>query len=191
MFGAGLRSLALAAAASAAALTAVPALAAPASEAAAASLPTPALGAAWYPEQWPESQWDADLALMEAAHIRWVRIAEFAWSSMEPKEGVYDFGWLDRAIAAAARHHIAVVLGTPTAAPPAWLTKAYPDTLRVNEDGRPDEHGGREQFSFTSPRYRALARDIAERMAERYGQDPQRDRLADRQRDLRASPSTP
>ncbi len=25
----------------------------------------PLLGAAWYPEQWPEERWDADLALME------------------------------------------------------------------------------------------------------------------------------
>lgn len=24
------------------------------------------LGAAWYPEQWPESRWDADLSLMES-----------------------------------------------------------------------------------------------------------------------------
>jgi beta-galactosidase len=32
------------------------------------------LGAAWYPEQWPESRWDADLSLMEAAHIHLVRI---------------------------------------------------------------------------------------------------------------------
>jgi beta-galactosidase len=146
-----------------------PARAAPAADASA--LPTPALGAAWYPEQWTEPQWEHDLALMEQAHIRWVRITEFAWSSLEPHEGVYDFGWLDRAIAAAARHHIAVVLGTPSAAPPAWLTKAYPDTLRINENGIPEEHGGRVQFSFTSPRYRELARDIAERMAERYGQD--------------------
>ena len=45
---------------------------------------------------------------------------------MEPREGEYDFAWLDRAIAAAARHHIYVVIGTPTAAPPAWLTQQYP-----------------------------------------------------------------
>jgi beta-galactosidase len=130
------------------------------------------LGAAWYPEQWPQARWEADLQLMEQAHVNVVRIAEFAWSTLEPREGVYDFAWLDAAIAAAARHHIAVVLGTPTAAPPAWLTSKYPDTLRVDEDGRREEHGQRQQFSFTSPRYRALARDIAERMATRYGHDP-------------------
>jgi beta-galactosidase len=162
----------LAAAMAVFALAAQPAAArSPASAPDAAGLPALTLGAAWYPEQWPEARWDQDLALMEAAHIRWVRITEFAWSALEPSEGVYDFGWLDRAIAAAARHHIYVVLGTPSAAPPAWLTKAYPDTLRVNENGSVDEHGGRQQFSFTSPRYRDLARAIAERMAERYGQD--------------------
>ena len=109
---------------------------------------------------------------MQAAHVHLVRIGEFAWSRMEPREGVYDFGWLDRAIAAAARHHIVVVLGTPTAAPPAWLTQKYPDTLRVSEDGVRDEHGNRQQFSFASTRYRRFAHDIAEQMAKRFGHNP-------------------
>jgi beta-galactosidase len=130
------------------------------------------LGAAWYPEQWPESRWDVDLSLMEAAHINLVRIGEFAWSKMEPSEGHYQFGWLDRAIALAAKHHIVVVLGTPTAAPPAWLTSKYPDTLRIDENGVRAEHGNRQQFSFASARYRRFAREIAERMAQRYGHNP-------------------
>jgi beta-galactosidase len=130
------------------------------------------LGAAWYPEQWPESQWDKDLSLMEAAHIDVVRVAEFAWSTMEPSEGHYDFGWLDRAIALAAKHHICVVLGTPTAAPPAWLTTKYPETLRFDNEGRRDEHGNRQQFSFTDPKYRQLAHDIAEQMATHFGHNP-------------------
>ena len=130
------------------------------------------VGAAWYPEQWPESRWDADLSLMEAAHIHVVRVGEFAWSAMEPSEGNYQFGWLERAIAMAAKHHICVVLGTPTAAPPDWLTTKYPDTLRVSENGVRDEHGNRQQFSFTSPRYRKFAHDIAEQMAIHFGHNP-------------------
>lgn len=130
------------------------------------------LGAAWYPEQWPESRWDADLSLMEAAHIHVVRVGEFAWSTMEPTEGQYNWKWLDDAIAMAAKHHIAVVLGTPTAAPPAWLTQKYPETLRVDEDGRRAEHGNRQQFSFANKKYRELAHDIVERMAARYGHNP-------------------
>jgi beta-galactosidase len=129
-------------------------------------------GAAWYPEQWPESRWDRDLALMQAAHMKVVRVGEFAWSRMEPRDGEFDFAWLDRAIEAAARHGVVVVLGTPTAAPPAWLTEKYPDTLRVDEDGRRAEHGGRQQFSFASARYRQLALRIASKMAERYGHNP-------------------
>jgi len=129
-------------------------------------------GVAWYPEQWPEERWEADLALMQAAHINVVRVGEFAWSALEPREGQFDFAWLDRAIEAAGRHHIAVVLGTPTAAPPAWLTTKYPETLRVGEDGQRAEHGERQQFNFADVRYRQLARRMAEQMAIRYGANP-------------------
>lgn len=130
------------------------------------------LGAAWYPEQWPESRWDADLALMEQAHITFVRVGEFAWSSLEPTEGNYQLDWLAHAVRAAEKHHIAIVLGTPGAAPPAWLTSTYPDTLRTKEDGRKDQHGNREQFNFTSPKYRELVAKVSEKMAERFGHDP-------------------
>ena len=36
------------------------------------------LGTAWYPEQWPESRWPADLDLMQKGRIRFVRVGEFA-----------------------------------------------------------------------------------------------------------------
>jgi beta-galactosidase len=130
------------------------------------------LGAAWYPEQWPESRWDADLALMEAAHIHFVRVGEFAWSTFEPSEGNYQLDWMERAIRAAEKHHIAVVMGTPSAAPPAWLTQKYPETLRTNPDGRKDGHGNRQQFDWSDPKYRQLARAIAEKLAVRFGHDP-------------------
>ncbi len=133
------------------------------------SQPPLLLGAAWYPEQWDEATWDRDLDTMAAAHIHVARIAEFAWSSMEPREGEYDWTWLDHAIAKAAQHRVAIVLGTPTAAPPAWLTGKYPETLRIDENGRRDEHGNRQQFSFASTKYRELAHNIAEKMVERYG----------------------
>jgi beta-galactosidase len=109
---------------------------------------------------------------MEQAHMHVVRVGEFAWSTMEPSEGHFDFTWLDHAIALAAKHHIATVLGTPTAAPPAWLTTKYPETLRMDSNGRRDEHGNRQQFSFTDPLYRRFAARIALEMAKRYGHNP-------------------
>ncbi len=130
------------------------------------------MGAAWYPEQWPEARWDEDLQLMEQAHVHVVRVGEFAWSRMEPREGVYDLDWLERAVRMAERRHIAVVMGTPTDAPPAWLTSKYPDTLRVDANGKQAEHGERRQFSYSSPHYRQLCVLVATELARRFGNDP-------------------
>ena len=164
------------------ALAAMASLVSPAllqSQSAAPAPPPLLLGTAWYPEQWPESRWDRDLTLMQQAEIHLVRIGEFAWSRMEPSEGQYDLDWLDRAIAAAAKHGIYTVLGTPTAAPPAWLTEKYPETLRIDANGRRAEHGNRQQFDFANAKYRELARKIAEQMAQRFGHNRVRTRLAD------------
>lgn len=134
--------------------------------------PAIAVGVSWYPEQWPEERWATDLDLMKATGFNTVRVAEFAWSRMEPQEGRFDFAWLDRAIAAAQARGFMVVIGTPTAAPPAWLTERYPDTLRVDESGMRAGHGGRRHFSFASKRYLQLSRRIATELARRYGHHP-------------------
>ena len=136
------------------------------------SYPPLLLGTAWYPEQWSEARWDKDLQLMQNAGIHMVRLGEFAWSRMQPEEGRFDLDWLERAIALAARHDIVAVVGTPCAAPPAWLTQKYPDTLKTLANGRKATHGGREQYSFTSPRYRQFCGAIAEQMARRFGHNP-------------------
>lgn len=130
------------------------------------------LGTAWYPEQWPESRWDAELGLMQQAGIRMVRIGEFAWSRMEPSEGHYDLDWIDRAITGASKHAIYTVLGSPTPTPPAWMTQKYPEILRMNENGRLAEHGNRQHFNFTNVKYREFTRKIAEQMAKRFGRNP-------------------
>ena len=136
----------------------------------------PLLGSAWYPEQWPPDQypgrWEADLALMEQAHMNVVRIGEFAWSTIDPSEGHYNMDWIDLAITLAAKHHIAVVIGTPTDAPPAWLTNRYPQTLGMNVDGKLREHGSRRQFNYASPRYRQLCALIVTQLAKRFGHNP-------------------
>lgn len=129
-------------------------------------------GCAWYPEQWPEERWADDLCLMRVANMNVVRVGEFAWSRMQPAEGQFDFDWIERAVDLAAEHEIAVVLGTPTATPPAWLTQAYPDVLAVEPNGRRVQHGGRCHYSVCSARYREMCRDVVTRMAERFGSHP-------------------
>jgi beta-galactosidase len=130
------------------------------------------IGAAYYPEHWPQEQWAEDIRLMREAGLTVVRLAEFAWSSMEPAEGQFQFDWLERAIAQLAEAGIVTVLGTPTAAPPAWLTQTYPQTLAVDEHGRRVQHGNRCHYCVNSPTYHAAARRIAGAMAERFGKHP-------------------
>ncbi len=129
-------------------------------------------GAAYYPEHWPPAEWAADIQLMKEAGFTVVRMAEFAWSSMEPAEGRFEFDWLEEAVARLAEAGIQTVLGTPTAAPPAWLTQTYPQTLAVEETGRRVQHGNRCHYCVNSPAYHAAARRIAGAMAGRFGKNP-------------------
>src|SRR6266705_2377361 len=95
----------------------------------------PLFGVDYYPEHWSTERWPEDAKLMQQASMNTVRLAEFAWSRLEPKEGSFDYAWLDEAIDVLMARSIRVILGTPTAAPPAWLIETHPEILPVNEDG--------------------------------------------------------
>lgn len=129
-------------------------------------------GVCYYPEHWPEERWSTDARLMHEAGLEIVRIGEFAWAKMEPENGRFDWAWLDRAIATLADAGLQVVLGTPTATPPAWLTRSYPDTLRVDGNGRRRNHGTRRHYCPNSPTYREFSRRIVAAMSARYSADP-------------------
>lgn len=133
------------------------------------------LGVCYYPEQWPEARWAEDARLMRACGLKIVRIGEFAWGRIEPRENAYDWTWLDRAIDTLAAAGLKLILGTPTATPPAWLTQRHPDVLRVGADGRRWSHGGRRHTcptSAVSATYAAYTRQIVGAMSERYGTHP-------------------
>lgn len=49
------------------------------------------LGVCYYPEHWPRTIWAEDARRMHAMGIRVVRIAEFAWSRIEPEPGRFDW----------------------------------------------------------------------------------------------------
>jgi beta-galactosidase len=129
------------------------------------------LGAAYYPEQWPEERWPVDARLMAEAGIGVVRIGEFAWSTLEPERGALDFGWLDRALSLMAGNGIDVVLGTPTAAPPGRLIAEHPDILRIDGEGRVFPFGHRRHYCPNNATYREESRRIVASLAARYGAD--------------------
>lgn len=126
-------------------------------------------GACYYPEHWPRERWPIDAALMREAGINVVRIAEFAWSKMEPRAGEYDWSWLDEIIGLLEAHDIKVVLGTPTATPPKWLMDRHPDLYMRDAEGHARGFGNRRHYCYNHAGYRQLAAGIVERMAQRYG----------------------
>lgn len=101
------------------------------------------LGVCYYPEHWSEELWEDDFQRMKELGFTYVRMGEFSWTILEPEEGVYSFALFDRAIEKAHKFGLKIVLGTPTATPPAWLTHKYPDVLNVSQTGIPFQHGAR------------------------------------------------
>ena len=129
-------------------------------------------GVDYYPDQTPEQHWETDARLMAEAGVNVVRMAEFAWALMEPKDGHFDFAWLDRALDQVHAYGIQVVLGTPTSAPPAWLIDHYPELLSVREDGVRRTFGHRHNFDPSHPLYQAYCRRIVTQLAARYASHP-------------------
>ena len=129
-------------------------------------------GAAYYPEHWAEERWPEDIRLMQEAGMTVVRMAEFAWSTMEPSAGKFNFSWLERAIEKLAVAGIVSVLGTPTAGPPAWLIEKHPDILAVDESGRRVQFGNRCHYCVNSPEFHAAVVRVAEAMGTCFGSNP-------------------
>ncbi len=130
------------------------------------------LGVCYYPEHWPEAWWAEDARQMREMGLTYVRIAEFAWSRIEPAPGRFDWGWLDRAVAALGDAGLRVVMCTPTATPPKWLIDAHPDILPVDAHGRPRGFGSRRHTTFSSGAWLEASRAITEAVAARYGAHP-------------------
>lgn len=131
------------------------------------------VGTCYYPEQWDESLWAEDLRRMKEAGISCIRIGEFAWNLVEPREGEFTFDFFDRFLEAAREAEMQVIFGTPTATPPAWLTEKYPEVLNCRQDGVPYRHGMRRHYTYNSPVYQRLCARIVEQLGSHYGKHPQ------------------
>jgi beta-galactosidase len=126
-------------------------------------------GVYYYPEHWDSLQWERDIRNMAEMGFEFTHYAEFAWAQLEPEEGQYNLGWLDRVVFLAARYKLKVILCTPTATPPVWLVRSHPEVLGIDENGQRDDHGSRQHGSYSSNYYRKYALTIVEILASRYG----------------------
>ena len=131
------------------------------------------IGIDYYPEHWDRSMWEEDAGRMEALGAHVARIGEFAWSRMEPRDGQFDFTWLDDAIQVLSRHNMKIILGTPTNCAPMWLYRDHPETLQWGPDDKPTGTGLRGHRCMTSFTFRKYAARIINELARRYAGRPE------------------
>lgn len=128
-------------------------------------------GGDYNPDQWiayPEV-FEEDVRLMKEAGVNCVSLGIFAWAALEPEEGNYNPDWLDSIISRLEKEEIQVVLATPTAAMPHWLTQKYPEVMQVQADGRRNLPGKRHNFCYTSPVMREKTAAVDRMLARKFG----------------------
>lgn len=128
-------------------------------------------GVAYYDEYMPYERLDEDIRMMKEAGINVVRIAESTWSTHEPQNGVFDFTSVDRVLDAMYKAGIAVIVGTPTYAVPAWMVKEHPDVLAVTPRG-PGKYGARQIMDITNAAYLFYSERIIRKLISRVSKHP-------------------
>jgi beta-galactosidase len=129
------------------------------------------IGIFYYPEQWPENQWERDFNNIAKFGFEFTHLAEFSWTYIEPEEGRFDFRWLDKAVDLAYKAGLKIIMCTPTLCPPAWMGAKYPEIYLVGNDGRRREHGIRANASLSNPVYKEFAEKVVLAFAGHYGKD--------------------
>jgi beta-galactosidase len=163
----------------------IPALAA---AAAAPPLDTVLYGVSYYHEYMPYERLDKDVELMQKAGVTVVRLGESTWSSFEPRDGVFEFAWMDRILDRLHKAGIKVIFGTPTYSIPPWLYRKHPDIV-VTRFGTapplsdpyspsyppsitPGAYGPRQNMDLTHPEYRRHAERIIRELLKHYAKHP-------------------
>lgn len=129
-------------------------------------------GTAFYEEYMPSDRLEKDVQMMQDAGISVVRLGESTWSLFEPREGVFEFAWMDRIIDRLHKAGIKVVLGTPTYSMPAWLWYKHPEVLAEREKGEKAYYGIRQNMDFTNPTFLFYSERIIRKMMEHYAKHP-------------------
>ena len=131
-------------------------------------------GADYNPDQWLDRPdiLAQDIELMKKANISVVSLGIFAWATLEPEEGKYNFDWMAKIIDDLWAAGVSIDLATPSGARPAWMTRKYPEVLRVGANRVRNLFGERHNHCYTSPVYREKVKQMNQQLASRFGRHP-------------------
>lgn len=145
-------------------------------------------GVAYYPEYMPYDRLDKDVDLMQKAGITVVRVGESTWSSWEPRDGDFQFAWMQRVLDRLHQASIKAILGTPTYSIPTWLYKEHPEILVAHAGSAPPlgdpysptyspeltpgYYGIRQNYDFLNPYFRQHAERIIRQIVSHFKDHP-------------------
>ena len=129
-------------------------------------------GVAYYHEYMPYERLDKDIQMMKDAGITVVRVGESTWSLFEPREGEFEFAWMDRILDKMHEAGIKVILGTPTYSIPAWLAHEHPEILIEYPGGGHAYYGIRQNMDISNPTYLFYCQRIIRKMMEHFAKHP-------------------
>ncbi len=145
-------------------------------------------GASYYHEYMPVERLEKDVELMQKAGITVVRLGESTWSSWEPRDGQFQFAWMDRVIDRLHAAGIKVILGTPTYSVPPWLFRKHPEILVAQFTSAPalsdptspaypgsrppGAYGPRQNMDLTHPAYLFYSERVIRQVVAHYKDHP-------------------
>lgn len=129
------------------------------------------IGVDYYPEQWDKSMWQKDAELMSKTGVKIIRIAEFAWCRIEPRDSEFNFGWLDEVVSLFSQYGIKIIMCTPTNCPPLWLYEKYPEIVQTDKNGNRIQTGIRGHRCINSPVFLEYAKRIVNEMTRHYANE--------------------
>jgi beta-galactosidase len=140
--------------------------------AAAPRMDTILYGVSYYHEYMPYERLEKDVQMMKEAGITVVRMGESSWGLWEPREGQFDFAWMDRIVERMRQAGIKVIMGTPTYSIPAWLYHKHPEVLVTRLNGERATYGMRQNMDITNPTYRFYAERVIRQILNHYKDNP-------------------
>lgn len=129
-------------------------------------------GAAYYHENMPYQRLDADIQMMTAAGLNVVRVGESSWAKFEPRDGKFEFAWMDTIVNKMHAAGIKVIMGTPTYSIPTWMAKKHPSIIANKLRGDKHYYGVRQNMDILNPQFLKYAERIVRKIGERYGNHP-------------------
>jgi beta-galactosidase len=130
------------------------------------------IGASYYPEILPESDWTQDLETGRELGFSVLRCGEFAWDALFTPEDQATTDWAHRFLDVAHGHGYEVIWCTPSATPPPHLFDRWPDLHATSHDGLSMPVGIRRHYCPSHPGYLDLCAEVAQRLVREWGSHP-------------------